>query len=359
MSTLTSGLAPAALTRANAPLWTGRDYPATDYILTLDDAQVAEVAAITGAASRLWTGRDMTYDRAITAADFPLPILGPTLRVAAADVSDGHGFTVLRGLPIDGLNEHETAVMVRGLVAHFAPIATQSRDGQLIRHVRATRNSLGDTVTRGHQTAERLWFHTDGADAAVLLCRQPGASGGLSRLACAAAVHNAILDIDPQLAAELYQPFHFHMAGGNTPGLPVTFISPIFSLHNGQFSTRYVRHTLLETPNVTGVPLPDRALAAFDLIEAAADELSLDMRLQAGDLQIVNNHTVLHSRTRYTDPDDPALARHLLRCWLTFPGYRGRRPGPVDEALRHGWLTDDVQEQAALTWTPPAAATDD
>ena len=74
-------------------------------------------------------------------------------------------------------------------------------------------------------------------------------SGGLSRLACAAAVHNAMLDRDPPLVAALYEPFHFHMAGGNVPGLPATFISPIFSLYKGRFSVRYVRHTLLETPH--------------------------------------------------------------------------------------------------------------
>ena len=38
----------------------------------------------------------------------------------------------------------------------------------LIRHVRSAGRPLGDTVTRGHQTTERLWFHTDGADAAVI-----------------------------------------------------------------------------------------------------------------------------------------------------------------------------------------------
>ena len=77
------------------------------------------------------------------------------------------------------------------------------------------------------------------------------------------------------------------------------------------------------------------------------------MELRPGDLQIVNNHTVLHSRTSYIDPLPPASARHLLRCWITFPDYRGRRPGAVDEGLRHGWLTDDLQRQAAETWTPP------
>ena len=37
----------------------------------------------------------------------------------------------------------------------------------------------------------------------------------------------------------------------------------------------------------------------------------------AGDVQLLNNGTVLHSREDYTDEDDPAQRRHLLRLWLT------------------------------------------
>lgn len=338
--------APVPLTAASAPLWCG-PLATDDYTVVLDDAHVTEVAEAAAWACARLGSRDMAYDRDVHRGDFPLPTVGELMAGAASQVADGRGFAVLRGLPVDGLSEWEAAVMIRGLVAHFAPIATQSRDGHLIRHVRSTGRQLGDAVTRGHQTTGRLWFHTDGADAAVLLCRRPAASGGLSRLASAGAVHNAMLARDPQAVALLYEPFAFHMAGGNAPGCPETFASPIFSLHDGRFSTRYVRHTLLETPQVTGIPLPDDVLAAFDLLEQTADALSTDMELRAGDLQIVNNHTVLHSRTAYTDPDDEQLARHLLRCWVTLPSYTGRRAGDIDEALRYGWLTDDAQRRYA------------
>lgn len=350
--------APTVLTDVDAPLWTGADHVADDYTVTLNEAQIAEVADATDAACQHLAGRDMTFDRTITTDDFPLLLLGSVLRDAVEQVETGRGFAVLRGIPVHGLSEDQAAMLIRGLVAHLAPIATQSRDGHLIRHVRSTGKLLGDARTRGHQTAERLWFHTDGADAAVLLCRYAATSGGLSRLASAAAVHNAMLERDPALVAELYQPFHFHMAGGNVPGLPATFVSPIFSRYQCRFSVRYVRHTLLETPDVTGVPLSRRTLAAFDLIEDVADQISADMELRAGDLQIVNNHTVLHSRTSYTDPEDPALARHLLRCWLTFGSQHSRRPGAVDEGLRHGWLTDELQRQAAQTWQAPSMPDD-
>lgn len=350
MDTLASTVAP--LTSDNAPLWTGGDFTTDDYIIALEEAQVAEVTDAVAVACRRLAGRDLSRDTTIDAADFPLPRLGSVLRQAAKEVENGRGFTLLRGFPVDQLSGIEVSVLVRGLASHLAPIATQSRDGQLIRHVLATHGGLGNAVTRGHETTERLWFHTDGADAAMLLCWRPSSTGGLSRLASAGAVHNAALERAPDLVAVLYEPFHFHMSGGNVPGLPTTFISPIFSLYRRRFSVRYVRHTLLETPQVTGVLHSRRALAAFDLLETIADGVSVDMQLRAGDLQIVNNHTVLHSRTEYADRD-PDSARHLLRCWLTFDSYAGRRPGAVDEALRYGWLADDDQHQAARTWSPP------
>lgn len=349
--------APRILTCEEAPLWDRNSFTPESWTQTLSADDVTEIVDALTVAERRLAGRDLVTDRTVGKDDFPLTGLVPRLEAMAAEVADGRGFAVLRGLPVRGLTESQNVLLLRGLATHLAPIATQSRDGQLVRHVRATGHALGNASVRGHQTSERLWFHTDGADAAVLLCRAASRTGGLSRLSSAGAVHNALLRHSPSWAAELYRPFHFHMAGGNVPGLPPTFISPVFSLHGGRFSTRYVRHTLLETPQVTGVPLPHEALAAFDLLEELADELSVDMELRPGDLQIVNNHTVLHSRTSYTDPPPPAEPRHLMRAWITFPHYRGRRAAPVDEYLRFGWLTDDRQRELAASWATPDAPT--
>jgi alpha-ketoglutarate-dependent taurine dioxygenase len=40
------------------------------------------------------------------------------------------------------------------------------------------------------------------------------------------------------------------------------------------------------------------------------------MRFEPGDVQLLNNAVVLHSREAYTDVADPARRRHLLRLWL-------------------------------------------
>ena len=61
--------------------------------------------------------------------------------------------------------------------------------------------------------------------------------------------------------------------------------------------------------------------AALNAFEAAAesDEFRFDMMLEAGDVQLVHNHTIVHSRSAFYDPPGAPLSRrrHLLRLWLS------------------------------------------
>lgn len=49
---------------------------------------------------------------------------------------------------------------------------------------------------------------------------------------------------------------------------------------------------------------------------ALSDEYRLDMVLQRGDIQLLNNHLIVHSRTDYEDFPEPERRRHLLRMIL-------------------------------------------
>ena len=41
-----------------------------------------------------------------------------------------------------------------------------------------------------------------------------------------------------------------------------------------------------------------------------------DMRFERGDIQLLNNHSVLHGRTEFEDWPDAGRKRRLLRQWL-------------------------------------------
>jgi hypothetical protein len=65
-------------------------------------------------------------------------------------------------------------------------------------------------------------------------------------------------------------------------------------------------------------PRHQEALDTFDKLVRRAD-LAHSMWLEPGDLQVINSHVTLHSRTDFTDPDDPAEKRLLFRLWLAPP----------------------------------------
>jgi hypothetical protein len=59
----------------------------------------------------------------------------------------------------------------------------------------------------------------------------------------------------------------------------------------------------------------------------------LEMNFRPGDIQLVNNLFVLHSRTEYEDWPEIERKRHLLRLWLAVPdGW----PMPKQLMMRHG-----------------------
>lgn len=58
-------------------------------------------------------------------------------------------------------------------------------------------------------------------------------------------------------------------------------------------------------------------------LEDTAMKLSLHMELEIGDIQIVSDTHVLHSRTAYVDRAPPERRRHLLRLWLSTPTSEG------------------------------------
>jgi alpha-ketoglutarate-dependent taurine dioxygenase len=71
----------------------------------------------------------------------------------------------------------------------------------------------------------------------------------------------------------------------------------------------------------------------MDLIETIANDPSfhLVMDFHPGDVQLLNNATILHAREAYEDADDPSEQRHLLRLWL-----RAHHFTSVEDMLRSG-----------------------
>jgi hypothetical protein len=104
------------------------------------------------------------------------------------------------------------------------------------------------------------------------------------------------------------------------PGKGPWYVLPVFNPHAGRMITSYVRSAIAKAQRFPEVPRfspeLEEAMAFLDAL-AESPELHLDMELQAGDIQFVCNHFILHSRTTFEDFPEPERRRHLLRLWLS------------------------------------------
>jgi hypothetical protein len=77
----------------------------------------------------------------------------------------------------------------------------------------------------------------------------------------------------------------------------------------------------------TGIALSAVEVEAFDIVDGLIEELRLDIDFETGDMQFLNNYSIMHSRTAFEDYPEPERKRHLLRVWLT--AHNGRRLSPA------------------------------
>jgi len=316
--------------------WLGREVEgSTEWIRSLSPRAITELdAAIDGLKQRglAWPhfGR----------SDFPLPTFSRDLSSVLHELEEGRGFVLLRGIPVDRYTEGELKSLYWGLGAHLGAARYQNTQGELIGEVRDENRLNGEVkemsmdakLGRSSRSKARssgpLRFHTDRCDVVSLLCVRKARAGGLSRIVSAASVSNAILARRPDLHAALSQDYWRSRQGEEAGGEHKTFAMPVFAVHEGKLTTQYSRTFVEAAQKLPGVPrLSPAQEEALDLHAAVCEELAFTMELQPGDLQLLNNHVVYHSRTAYEDDDGPDRDRLLLRLWLAPPNSRALPPG--------------------------------
>lgn len=251
--------------------------------------------------------------------DFPLPTLGKTLRDIRNETLHGRGFALMRGIPVEEYDGRGSAIAFWGIGAHLGEAVSQNGKGHVLGHVQDLGLDYGNLAVRGYQTSSRLPYHTDSSDLVCLLTLQAAKSGGLSSIVSSVTLYNEMLKSDPELVRLLTKPVYRTRWGEVPEGKKPFSKVPVFNLFQGNVITTYVRSAIRKGQKIEGVPKLSAAHEkAFDRLDelAASPALHLDMALEVGDMQILNNHQIMHSRTAYVDHEDPAQRRHLLRLWL-------------------------------------------
>ena len=224
--------------------WRPGDFP--DESSWSHSLRPAEIAALESAL-RATRGRALS---GLHARDFSLGPLAARLPAWKACLGGGRGFLRLRGVPVARWQPDEVERFFWALGQHLGRPGAQNGQGELLGHVRDLR--LGRTgELRQYMTSEKISFHCDAADVVGLLCLQPSASGGQSRIASSVSIFNRILELRPAWAALLFEPMYFDARGdGGTDA----FRARPCAYHRGRLRTFYHAEYMRTAERHPGIP---------------------------------------------------------------------------------------------------------
>ncbi len=314
--------------------WKGPELEPDSWVVRLEADEVADIdCALAHARSRVSDWRQLTQD------DFPLERMASRFVDLNRELREGRGLLVLRGLDIRRYRAPDIFLLWMGISSWFGTVIPQNKEGELIgavtdggavikdaqgRLVPARTSAPGDDQNpnfRQYKSRADLRFHNDSADLVGLLCVQSSKSGGMSTVTSSMAVYNALLAEAPEALEWLYDGFHYDVRGEG-PSRKLNEVThhkvPVFSYFEGRLSCRFNPKPIETAQLKMGEPLSPERLAAVRLMErlAGRSDLRLDMWLEPGDMQILNNLVMLHSRTEFEDWPEPERRRLLLRSWI-------------------------------------------
>lgn len=264
-------------------------------------AALEDVVARLRASARPWSD--------VSEADVELPGEGETLRRWRRALTHGRGFLILRGLPVERWDLATQHLATGVLGRQFGRLGLQNPRGDVIGEVRATGAEKVDPFARLYATAGEFRFHCDASDLVGLLCIRPAAEGGESRLASSVSVYNTLLATRPDLAARMFEPQPYDLRNEQAAGgEPYAAFAPC-AFGGDRLRTFYISD-YFRTVARHGIEPDLDLLDTYDAI-AASPEVGLQFYLQPGDLQILDNHTMLHARSAFRD--EPGRERLLLR----------------------------------------------
>ena len=298
--------------------WMGRDFRNDDsWIVTLTDGQVAELRD--AAARCIERGLAVTE---VKREDFVLRAMGPLIESWAEELNHGRGFLLVKGLPAAEIGDAYVRTIFWGIGTYMGSPISQNSYGEMLGEVYDEGVKMGTGRVRGYRTNQRLMFHTDRCDIIGLLCQRTAKSGGLSSLVSSTRIYNEIVAHHPEYIAPLEHGYiHANMEEG---GAFTTYRMPVYSVTGETVSCRILRNTIENARKMGHAKYGELETAALEYMDSLTndEDMRLDMDLERGDMQFINNYTTLHARTAFEDYPDPERRRHMVRLWLKAHGKR-------------------------------------
>ena len=291
----------------------------------------------------------------ISRENFPLPNIGPAMEDIYHELTEGRGFVLLRGLPVQEMTTWQAGAAFFGMGTYLGQAVSQNPMGHLLGHVKNLGKDYADPMVRGYQTGAQMNFHSDQCDYVGLMCMHPAKSGGASLVASSMTVHNEMQKRRPDLAAALCNIFYFTKHGEVKEGEDPFYCMPIFGFRDGYLSTRAGGAHVRKAQTLPGVPkFTETDIEALDMFQELAKELYMPMEFEVGDIQFLHNHVMLHTRTAFEDFEEHEKKRLLMRLWLcdvegrpTPPGFRDNISGIEVDGTIHTAPLDMVEGAGA------------
>lgn len=327
------GSIPKAISGACA--WQGKELQGnSSWIVHWTSAQITELES----AAKHFANSGLSLEN-ITPESFPLPTLQAFIHEQLNQLLNGRGFVMLRGLPIQDWSIEKAATIYMGIGRHMGSLRSSNGKGHLLGHVR-DQGAKVEAGARFYQTNKKLDYHTDSADIVGLLCLQKAKQGGESFIASSMAVYNELVKRRPDLIPAMFTPYPTDRRGEVPEGRDPWFEIPIFNWYCDQLSCVYLRHYIEEAQRryPKAPRLSKEQVEVMDLIDEILQEpgFPLQMAFEPGDIQLLHNHQILHSRNDFENWPEPERQRHLLRLWIAPPT---GRPLPDYFASRWGTTT--------------------
>ncbi|ORX54089.1 Clavaminate synthase-like protein [Hesseltinella vesiculosa] len=258
----------------------------------------------------------------ITQENFPLTSFAKVIEEQKETLFKGRGFGLIRGFPAQQYERQDQAAIFMGIGAYIGSRKPQNLKGHVLGHVKdisigsATKSvyNADDPTTRIYATRKAQPFHVDGTDVVGLFCLTKGYEGGLSSLVSSHTIYNKLQEQRPDIIQLLKSQWLWDRKGEHGPDEAPYMAAAPMVYHNNHLFTFWGPHFFETMTRFKDVSIEPEKFEAMKYIQDLCEKEALNMELQVGDIQLVQNYQILHARTAYTDR--PGQARHLLRLWL-------------------------------------------
>ena len=295
---------------------------------------------------KVWTPELSLLDYSMD--DFDLGQGIETIFLAVNKAHRGMGLSLVKGLPRDYLNQQEFELLIWAIGLHLGVARPQGKATQYISEVRDTGMNYRSAGGRGYNSNALLDFHTDGCDLVGLACYNTAKTGGQSIISSSVSAWDILQTEYPDLAEVARQDFCFSRNQEQAIDEEPFYAQPLYDFEGGNIFGKWNRNRITTAQQLDGVPeltsSQRRCTDILDKILRLPDHM-FTMWLEPGDLQFMNNHVMLHSRTKFEDYKNPEKKRLLYRLWIAPPDsvklpkswqkfFRSIEPGSVRGGIR-------------------------